>query len=436
MSRSIPSTATMRWLPLPNSLRKLTRRTAGAAAGAAPLTSLTRTSSTPRTARTLAKDHRSGVRIPSRSRHFVSETVVRSPALRTLRPYVGFPGRAGALGGAGLTMRPVRLLERDSSMASLREYAEDARGGSGRLVLVSGEAGVGKTALLECLEEELPQADWAWGGCDGLSTPRPLGPLFDIAARDRRRPARGLPGGRAARDALPDPARQLDGGRAAGRPTVLVIEDAHWADEATLDLVRFLAPRIRDSPSLLVVTYRDDGLAPGRPAARGPRGAGQPPFAPAGSAWPRCRQAAVRELAADSRLVAASCSSSSPAATRSTSTELLRSGPEGAPLPGSARDAVMARVAVLDARRPAAPRGRRPSPAPGSSRGSSRRSAPTPTRGIDACLASGVMAAGRDRAPVPARAGPARRGRRRAGAPPARPARRPAGLPAAGRVRR
>jgi hypothetical protein len=73
------------------------------------------------------------------------------------------------------------LLERESSLASLAEYAREARRGEGRPVLVAGEAGVGKSALAERFAREFPDARWSWGGCDGLFTPRPLGPLFDLA---------------------------------------------------------------------------------------------------------------------------------------------------------------------------------------------------------------------------------------------------------------
>jgi predicted ATPase len=74
------------------------------------------------------------------------------------------------------------LLERESHLAALRDYAEEARRGGGRLVLVSGEAGIGKSALVEQLAADLPEARWCWGACDGMFTPRPLGPLFDLAA--------------------------------------------------------------------------------------------------------------------------------------------------------------------------------------------------------------------------------------------------------------
>ena len=51
------------------------------------------------------------------------------------------------------------------------------------MVLIAGESGIGKTALIEAFQAQLLGARWLWGACDGLLTPRPLGPLFDIAAQ-------------------------------------------------------------------------------------------------------------------------------------------------------------------------------------------------------------------------------------------------------------
>ncbi len=152
----------------------------------------------------------------------------------------------------------MKLLERQPSLASLGEWASDARRGAGRLVLVGGEAGVGKTALVEQLERDLPDARWSWGACDGLFTPRPLGPLFDLAdqlggalldlchaAEPREKLFRAL-------------LSEVSESRSLH---VLVVEDVHWADEATIDLLRFLSRRIRDIAVLIIVTYRDDSLA-------------------------------------------------------------------------------------------------------------------------------------------------------------------------------
>jgi len=151
----------------------------------------------------------------------------------------------------------MELLERESPLASLAEYAGEARHGEGRLVLVAGEAGVGKSTLVEQLQRDVPDARWSWGACDGLFTPRPLGPLFDLA---------GQLGGEllelcrtsATRDELFDAVlRQLS---EPGSLNVVVIEDVHWADEATIDLLRFLGRRLRNASVLLVVTYRDESL--------------------------------------------------------------------------------------------------------------------------------------------------------------------------------
>jgi predicted ATPase len=178
------------------------------------------------------------------------------------------------------------LLERESPLAALAGYAEQARTGAGRLVFVVGEAGVGKSALIEQFEREHSGARWFWGACDGLFTPRPLAPLFDLADQlggdllelcrtgaDRDELFRTL------LRQLTEPPAEL---------TVVVIEDIHWADEATLDLLRFLGRRIRTKPVLLVATYRDEGLAQSDPLRRG-LGELVIQGAAAGSSSPRCR---------------------------------------------------------------------------------------------------------------------------------------------------
>jgi DNA-binding CsgD family transcriptional regulator/tetratricopeptide (TPR) repeat protein len=157
----------------------------------------------------------------------------------------------------------VQLLEREGLLESLTEYADAARVGESRLVLVAGEAGVGKTSLIEALRARATDARWLWGACDGAFTPMPLGPLFDVASqvggdladacRDDAPRERMF---RALLDELTQSQQQL---------TVLVIEDVHWADEATLDLVSFLARRLRNAKTLVAVTYRDDGLSPDHP---------------------------------------------------------------------------------------------------------------------------------------------------------------------------
>jgi len=152
----------------------------------------------------------------------------------------------------------MHLLERGPALASLAGYAQEARRGDGRLVLVAGEAGVGKSALVEQLQTDLPDARWSWGACDGLFTPRPLGPLFDLAAQLGGE-LEDLCRARAPRDQLFDALlRQVS---EPGPLDVVVVEDVHWADEATVDMLRFLGRRLRNAAVLLVATYRDEDLA-------------------------------------------------------------------------------------------------------------------------------------------------------------------------------
>ena len=156
----------------------------------------------------------------------------------------------------------MQLVERDAVLATLAGYVADARADEGRAVLIGGEAGVGKTALLEALEDQVPDARWLWGACEGSFTSRPLGPVYDVAGRV---------GGELAEALDADASRQrifralLDDLTASPLLTILCFEDLHWADKATLDLVQFLAPRLKRAPALLLATYRNDGLTPDDP---------------------------------------------------------------------------------------------------------------------------------------------------------------------------
>ena len=165
----------------------------------------------------------------------------------------------------GRTIVGMRLLERDPQLAALDEWAADARAHHGRLVVIAGEAGVGKSALVEAFQARHPEARWLTGACDGLFTPRPLAPVLDISE---------VVGGELARLAhTPGTAREqlfaavLRELTASAGLGVLVVEDVHWADRATLDLLHFLSRRLRDSTVLVLVTHRDDGTEP-RPDLR------------------------------------------------------------------------------------------------------------------------------------------------------------------------
>ena len=147
----------------------------------------------------------------------------------------------------------MELLERERPLGALRECPP------GHVVLVAGEAGIGKTSLLRafCAADRRPNL---WGGCDALRTPRPLGPLRDIARQAGGELARAMAADSAGHELFSALLDEL-----TARPTVAVIEDVHWADEATLDLLVFLGRRIHTTESLLIVTYRDDEVDAGHP---------------------------------------------------------------------------------------------------------------------------------------------------------------------------
>jgi hypothetical protein len=157
----------------------------------------------------------------------------------------------------------VQLLEREEQLAILVGAAEEAAAGRGCVVLVEGEPGIGKTALVARAAADLAgTARLLVGRCDDLTIPRPLAPLTGLTGDITD----GL------RTALASTATQTDArhlllaelGRPPG-PTVLVLEDVHWADEATLDLITVLGRRIGDLPAMLVLTFRGGEPAPGHP---------------------------------------------------------------------------------------------------------------------------------------------------------------------------
>lgn len=157
----------------------------------------------------------------------------------------------------------MELLERENELRSLEEHFRQAIAGRGRLVFVSGEAGVGKTALIDEFRPRIAQqADVRRFSCDALSTPAPLSPIRDLVS------ALGLPlepqtfDGANRERVFRDILAALV---ARPGPTVLIGEDAHWSDGASLEILRFLGRRIDDLPILGVVTYRDDELGARHP---------------------------------------------------------------------------------------------------------------------------------------------------------------------------
>jgi len=157
----------------------------------------------------------------------------------------------------------VKLLERDEALAALADANAAAARGDGRFVCISGEPGIGKTSLVKRFVEDLGgHARILVGTCDDLSIPRPLGPFRDLAGSVSDELESALAAG-AAPDAIQDLLiAELE---RPPRPTVLVLEDVHWADHATLDALTLLGRRIGTLPAQLVATYRGGEAPPGHP---------------------------------------------------------------------------------------------------------------------------------------------------------------------------
>ena len=117
---------------------------------------------------------------------------------------------------------------------------------------IAAEAGAGKTALTERFVASIGSgARVFWGACENLSTPEVLLPLRDIARASGEAFDFGADHIRAFESLL----RLISRGAA---PALLIIEDVHWADTATLDLIRYLGRRIARVRALILITYRDE----------------------------------------------------------------------------------------------------------------------------------------------------------------------------------
>jgi DNA-binding CsgD family transcriptional regulator/tetratricopeptide (TPR) repeat protein len=228
------------------------------------------------------------------------------------------------------------LLEREEALSTLSTAFARAREGRGCMALVSGEAGIGKTALVTAFAaSRKADEDILWGRCDSLSTPRAHGPAYDIASRAGGRLLECLDRrlGRAALFAAF--LAEMQRARA-----IFVFEDLHWADEATLDLVKYVGRRIGDTPALLIATFRDDDKA-----ARERLGAVVGDIASADAVripLAPLSAAAVRELAGEDRGAQIhAVTGGNPFFV----TEVIAAGDNR--VPPSVRDAVLARAARL-----------------------------------------------------------------------------------------
>lgn len=153
------------------------------------------------------------------------------------------------------------LLERQNFLDELSQAAAAVKADSGKTILITGEAGVGKTSLIKHFTDRLNSGtEVLLGACDDLLTPRPLGPLYDIAYQVESDLIKKLTGQTARADIFSDFLNYLQRGT---NLKVVVIEDIHWADEATLDLIKFLTRRINRSKVILMLSYRDEEVGQG-----------------------------------------------------------------------------------------------------------------------------------------------------------------------------
>lgn len=231
------------------------------------------------------------------------------------------------------------LLEREAELAALQAALDEAAAARGGVVVVTGEAGIGKSALLAHFLAGLDGSTRALvGACDDLSIPRPLAPFRDLAGSVAPALAAAISSGAHPHELYPLLLEELDG----PRPTVLVLEDVHWADSATLDAATFLARRLSSLRALLVLTVRE-GEAPPRESLDATLGAAAGAHARFVQLGPLSEEA-VASLAAGAAADVYAATGGNPFLV----TELLCGGDET--LPATVANAVLGRVARLDAR--------------------------------------------------------------------------------------
>jgi predicted ATPase/DNA-binding CsgD family transcriptional regulator len=233
----------------------------------------------------------------------------------------------------------VELLEREAALETLaRAYASAARG-EGRAVGISGEPGVGKTSVVRRFLVDLEDgARVLVGACDDLSIARPLGPLRDLTGSVSPALRDALTAGAPPHEIQDLLIQELE---RTPRPTLLVLEDVHWADTATLDSLTVLGRRIGTLPALLVTTYRAGEAPPGHPL-HAAMAAVQPGDSDLIELFPLSRNA-VASLAGDDGHAIYAVTRGNPFYV----TELLASRDAAEP-PPSVATAVLARTSRLD----------------------------------------------------------------------------------------
>jgi tetratricopeptide (TPR) repeat protein len=149
----------------------------------------------------------------------------------------------------------MELVERANFMAILENEFENVIDGEGRCILLTGEAGIGKTSLVKNFSGRKKKMCKTYiGSCDALFTPRPLAPLYDILLQMQGDIPKNIANINDRVGLFTGFLHQLENQK---ETTLIVIEDIHWADEATMDFIKFFARRITKFHCLFILTYRD-----------------------------------------------------------------------------------------------------------------------------------------------------------------------------------
>ena len=152
----------------------------------------------------------------------------------------------------------MELIERDDFLTSLNNGFRRAASGDGHCFFIVGEAGIGKTSLVKTFLKEIEDECTEYvGACDSLFTPRPLAPLYDLALQINEDWVDKIESISSRAELFTKFVQVLTHKQ---RPVVVVFEDIHWADEATLDFVKFFARRISRTKCLFILTCRDEEI--------------------------------------------------------------------------------------------------------------------------------------------------------------------------------
>lgn len=273
-------------------------------------------------------------KLRARATHLLAMALIRRRVRRTICPHMASP----------VVSRPVAspLLERGAELSALAGHlAQVATAQSGRFCVIGGEAGVGKSALVRAFCAAEPGATVLWGACEPLFTARPLAPFADIgesAAGELERLVEGHPRPYEVAAALLELLRSAPA-------SIAVIEDLHWADEATLDVLQLLSGRVESSPGLIIATYRDDQLGRDHPLRRLLGELPRHESVIRMTLRPLSRSAVAR--LAEPRRIDADELFRKTAGNPFFVTEVLAAGEDS--IPGTVRDAVLARASRLSA---------------------------------------------------------------------------------------